>query len=265
MSRKKKNKAPNADAIGPQSSGPEGEEKAKLVGRVFDHVADRYDLMNDLMSGGIHRLWKDSFVDQLTPRLGERILDVAGGTGDVAFRVLERLKMSGPKRNPSKTQVIVCDINPSMLSVGRDRAIDRGLMAQLSWVTGDAEQLPLPDKCVDAYTIAFGIRNVSHLEKAIEEAYRVLAPGGTFQCLEFSKMGDRFLERLYRLYADNVIPMIGEWITGSRSSYEYLVESIRRFPDQETLAGIITNAGFGRVAYRNLSGGVVAIHNGRRL
>lgn len=265
MSSKARDQVPDADAIGPGDGGPEGQDKARLVGRIFDRVADRYDLMNDLMSGGIHRLWKESFVDQLVPRLGERYLDVAGGTGDIAFRVLERVKKSGRKQNVPHTQVIVCDINPSMLSVGRDRAIDRGLLTDLSWVTGDAQQLPLPDKCVDAYSIAFGIRNVSHLERALEEAYRVLTPGGVFLCLEFSKVGDRFLKRLYRLYADNVIPMIGEWVTGSRPSYEYLVDSIRRFPDQDTLAGMITEAGFGRVAYRNLSGGVVAIHSGRRL
>ena len=265
MSSKARDQVPDADAIGPGDGGPEGQDKARLVGRIFDRVADRYDLMNDLMSGGIHRLWKESFVDQLVPRLGERYLDVAGGTGDIAFRVLERVKKSGRKQNVSHTQVIVCDISPSMLSVGRDRAIDRGLLTDLSWVTGDAQQLPLPDKCVDAYSIAFGIRNVSHLERALEEAYRVLTPGGVFLCLEFSKVGDRFLKRLYRLYADNVIPMIGEWVTGSRPSYEYLVDSIRRFPDQDTLAGMITEAGFGRVAYRNLSGGVVAIHSGRRL
>ena len=265
MSSKARDQAPDADAIGLEDGGPEGQDKVRLVGRIFDHVADRYDLMNDLMSGGIHRLWKESFVDQLAPRLGERYLDVAGGTGDIAFRVLERAKKSGHKQNVANPQVIVCDINPSMLSVGRDRAIDRGLMADLSWVTGDAQQLPFPDKCVDAYSIAFGIRNVNHLERALEEAYRVLRPGGVFLCLEFSKVGDRLLKRLYRLYADNVIPMIGEWVTGSRPSYEYLVDSIRRFPDQDTLAGMITEAGFGRVAYRNLSGGVVAIHSGRRL
>ena len=264
MNAETSDRAPQAGANTAEAQAPSADDKAQLVTRIFDQVANRYDLMNDLMSGGIHRLWKDSFVDQLAPSLGEHYLDVAGGTGDIAFRLIERLQKSGHKK-AAGPKILVCDINPSMLDMGRDRAIDRGLMDELSWVCGDAQRLPLPDQCVDAYTIAFGIRNVSDLEQALDEAYRVLRPGGTFLCLEFSKMGSGFLERLYALYSDKVIPMIGEWVTGSRSSYEYLVDSIRRFPDQETLAALITGAGFGRVSYRSMSGGVVAIHSGRRL
>lgn len=245
--------------------GPGEDEKARLVGRIFDHVSPRYDLMNDLMSGGIHRLWKDNFVDQLMPRLGRRYLDVAGGTGDIAFRVIDRLKMRQGPDHDALPRTIVCDLTPSMLAVGRDRAIDRGLLGELSFVVGDAESLPLPARSIDSYTIAFGIRNVGRLEQALEEAYRVLTPGGIFLCLEFSRIGGRFLDRLYSLYADNVIPLLGEWVTGSRESYEYLVDSIRRFPDQEAFAGLVETAGFERVSYRNLSRGIVAIHSGRRL
>ncbi|MEE8371731.1 MAG: class I SAM-dependent methyltransferase [Sphingomonadales bacterium] len=241
------------------------DEKAALVARIFERVAERYDLMNDLMSGGVHRLWKTSFVDQLAPRAGRRYLDVAGGTGDIALKILERLNRAEGPETGKTAEVIVADINPTMLKVGRDRAMDLGKMGEISWTAGDAENLPFPDRSMDAYTIAFGIRNVTHIEAALEEAYRVLAPGGAFLCLEFSKLGSGFLQRLYDRYSEKVIPRLGKWITGDRAGYEYLVESIRRFPNQERLAGLIAGAGFSRVGYRDLSGGVVAIHHGHRI
>jgi demethylmenaquinone methyltransferase/2-methoxy-6-polyprenyl-1,4-benzoquinol methylase len=232
-----------------------------LVRGVFDSVARRYDLMNDLMSGGVHRLWKAALIDMLAPRAGMHLLDVAGGTGDVALRFLDRV--AGPADNEAR--VTVCDINPSMLAVGRDRALDRGLARGIEWVCGTAEALPLPDMSVDAYTIAFGLRNVTRRDKALAEAHRVLKPGGRFFCLEFSRVAVPFLDTLYDRYSFNVVPLIGEVVTGDRAAYRYLVESIRKFPPQEALKGEIAAAGLERVAYRNLSGGIAAIHSAWRL
>ncbi|MGM0584792.1 MAG: bifunctional demethylmenaquinone methyltransferase/2-methoxy-6-polyprenyl-1,4-benzoquinol methylase UbiE [Pseudomonadota bacterium] len=235
---------------------PEAEKAGRVQG-VFRSVAARYDLMNDLMSGGVHRLWKDAVIDWMAPRSGMRLLDVAGGTGDIAFRFLRRVKGRG--------EVVVCDLTPDMLTEGRRRAEAQGFAAQLSWVAGDAMRLPFPDRSFDAYTIAFGIRNVTRPQDALAEAYRVLKPGGRFLCLEFSQVPEAGLQKLYDLYSFNVIPAMGRAVTGDRDSYQYLVESIRRFPDQETFAGMIREAGLGRVAYRNLSLGVAAIHSGWRL
>lgn len=232
------------------------EEKARLVRQVFDSVADRYDLMNDLMSGGIHRLWKAELVDRLAPRAGQELLDVAGGTGDIALRILQR---AGGAR------VIVCDINENMLGHGRDRAIDAGRLAGIAWIVGDAEALPVADASVDGYTIAFGLRNVTHLDRVLFEARRVLKPGGRFLCLEFSPVDRWFLGRLYDLYSFAVLPFLGQVVAGDREAYQYLAESIRRFPPQPELAERMAAAGLERVSYRNLTGGIAAIHSGWRL
>ena len=231
--------------------------KAGLVSGVFDKVAGRYDLMNDLMSGGVHRLWKEALLDWLAPAPGRRHLDLAGGTGDIAFRYLNRVKGQG--------EVILLDINPAMLAVGRDRALDAGWLAEISWVAGDAQRLPLPDRSVDSVSIAFGIRNVTHIDIAAREIRRVLRPGGRLMCLEFSRIVLPLLERLYDAYSFSIVPLLGRLVAGDAASYRYLVESIRRFPDQEALAAILRAAGLEQVRYRNLSGGIAAIHSAWRL
>jgi demethylmenaquinone methyltransferase/2-methoxy-6-polyprenyl-1,4-benzoquinol methylase len=231
------------------------DEKSSLVRGVFDSVASRYDVMNDLMSTGLHRLWKNDMVAWLAPRPGMRLLDVAGGTGDIALRI----------KKQADCHVTVCDINRHMLEEGRNRAIDRNVITGIDWVCGNAEALPLPDHTFDAYTIAFGIRNVTHIDKALKEAYRVLKPGGRFLCLEFSQLPNSLLQKCYDAYSFNVIPKIGQWVTGDSASYQYLVESIRQFPKQDDFAAMIRDAGFGNVQYRNLTQGVVALHSGRRL
>ncbi len=231
-------------------------EKAGMVHGVFSSVARRYDLMNDLMSGGMHRLWKEALVDWLAPRPGMHLLDVAGGTGDIAFRVLKRLRGEG--------HVTVCDMTQAMLDEGMRRAETQGV-ASIDWVCGDAMHLPFAERSFDACTIAFGIRNVTRIEDALSEAYRVLRPGGRFLCLEFSRVTNSGLEWLYDRYSFNVIPPMGQAVTGDRDSYRYLVESIRRFPDQERFATMIREAGFGQVKHRNLSMGVAALHSGWRL
>ncbi|MGE3714117.1 MAG: class I SAM-dependent methyltransferase, partial [Alphaproteobacteria bacterium] len=214
----------------------------------------RYDLMNDLMSAGMHRLWKNDMVRWLAPRAGQQILDVAGGTGDIAQRI----------RKAAGCHVTVLDINEQMITEGRDRAIDTVSTEGFSWLCGDAEALPLPDSSFDAYTIAFGIRNVTHIDNALAEAFRVLRPGGRFLCLEFSHLPNEFLQTWYDRYSFSIIPTIGEKVTGDKAAYQYLVESIRQFPDQEAFAGMIRTAGFDNVQYRNLSHGVVALHSGRK-
>ncbi len=231
-------------------------EKGAKVQALFGRVAERYDLMNDLMSGGIHRLWKDSMVRRLAPRNGERLLDVAGGTGDIAFRIA--------KQAP-EADVLVLDLTPEMLIVGRDRALDHGLVDGLSWMAGDAQRLPLPDRSVNAYTIAFGLRNVTDPALALAEAYRVLKPGGRFLCLEFSQVILPLLDQLYELYSFRVLPKIGALVARDRAGYQYLVESIRRFPPQEELAVMMQSVGFHRAQWRNLSGGIAALHYGWRI
>ena len=235
------------------------DEKQRRVNDVFHRVAERYDVMNDLMSGGLHRLWKDAMVTQLAPprRAGWRFLDVAGGTGDIAMRIVER-----SRRAVSGT---VLDINASMLAVGEERAAKRGLDAHLRFVEGNAEELKLPDAVFDAYTIAFGIRNVPRIDLALDEAYRVLKPGGRFLCLEFSEVELPVLDKIYDAWSFKAIPAIGGAVAKDRESYEYLVESIRRFPNQANFASAIRRAGFERVTHRNLTGGIAAIHSGWKI
>ena len=234
---------------------PEG-EKAGLVHGVFTNVASRYDVMNDVMSVGIHRLWKDAMMDWLAPRAGQRLLDVAGGTGDIAFRFLKRA---------GDASAVVCDMTESMLVEGKKRAEAEALAGKLDWVTGDAMALPFEDASFDVYTISFGIRNVTRIPDALSEAYRVLKPGGRLMVLEFSQLPNPGLQKAYDLYSFNVIPRMGQVIANDRDSYQYLVESIRNFPDQETFAGMIREAGFEQVKYRNLSMGIAALHSGWKI
>ena len=232
-------------------------ERQGLVNEVFSKVAERYDIMNDLMSGGLHRLWKDDFISWLTPPKGDRtfrLLDVAGGTGDVA---IQAVREAGPG-----VSAVICDISPQMLAVGQRRVETAGLSRRIACIEGNAEALPFPDRSFDAYTIAFGIRNVTQIDKALAEAFRVLKIGGRFLCLEFSKVDVPLLDRLYDFHSFEVIPRLGQVVAGDRASYQYLVESIRRFPPQEQFADMIRKAKFERVSYRNLTGGVAAMHSG---
>jgi demethylmenaquinone methyltransferase / 2-methoxy-6-polyprenyl-1,4-benzoquinol methylase len=233
------------------------EEKAPLVRGVFDRVAARYDLMNDLMSAGIHRLWKADMVAWLKPRAGQRLLDVAGGTGDIARRALPALGKTGG--------AIVCDVNHSMLEVGRIRALDDGILSGIEFLCGDAEQLPFADRSFDLYTIAFGIRNVTRLERALEEARRVLKPGGRFLCLEFTPAVTPLLKPLYDVYSFRVLPLLGQIVAGDRDAYTYLVESIRRFPPPDALMRMIEAAGLGQARFRSLTGGIAALHSAWRI
>jgi len=234
-------------------------ERQALVNNVFARVADRYDLMNDLMSGGLHRLWKDDMIAWLAPPKDRtfRLIDVAGGTGDIAKRFLNATRW--------KATAVVCDISEEMLDAGRKRFDGTALARRVQFVRGNAEALPFPDNAFDAYTIAFGIRNVTNRGRALREAYRVLRPGGRFLCLEFSEVQAPILDRIYELYSFHVIPRLGEAVAGQRDAYRYLVESIARFPDQDSFAEEVQAAGFSRVQYRNLTGGIAAIHSGWRL
>ncbi len=231
-------------------------EKAGLVHGVFTRVASRYDIMNDLMSGGVHRLWKDAMMDWLAPRPGQRLLDVAGGTGDVAFRFLGRA--------PEATATVL-DLTESMLVEGRKRAEAESLADRLDWVVGDAMALPFADASFDVYTISFGIRNVTRIADALREAHRVLRPGGRIMVLEFSRIPNDALQWAYDRYSFNVIPAMGQVVTGDRESYQYLVESIRKFPEQEAFAAMLREAGFGQVKFRNLTMGVAALHSGWKI
>jgi demethylmenaquinone methyltransferase/2-methoxy-6-polyprenyl-1,4-benzoquinol methylase len=236
------------------------EEKQALVDDVFHAVARRYDLMNDLMSAGLHRAWKDALVSKLRPPKGERefrLLDVAGGTGDVAIRVIEAVGRG--------VKATIADVNGEMLAVGRERAANAGLAGRIEYIEANAEALPFPAKHFDAVTIAFGIRNVPRIEAALSEMYRVLKPGGHFLCLEFSTVDVPGLDALYDLYSFRVVPEIGRLVVGDSEPYRYLVESIRRFPDRESFAGMMRKSGFSRVAATPLTGGMVALHSGWRL
>lgn len=232
-------------------------EKPGRVQGVFSNVAARYDVMNDLMSAGVHRLWKEAMIDWLAPRAGQSLLDLAGGTGDIAFRTLSR--------TGGGAAVTVCDFTAAMLQEGRRRAAERNIQAPIQWVCGDAMALPFVDRSFDLATIAFGIRNVTDPQKALHEIHRVLKPGGRFICLEFSRVRNDALRAVYDAYSFNVIPRIGQVVAQDRDSYQYLVESIRQFPDQERFAGMLETAGFRRVAVRDLTNGVAAMHSGWRL
>jgi len=230
------------------------DEKASLVRGIFDSVAARYDLMNDLMSGGIHRLWKAEMIAWIRPRPGQLLIDVAGGTGDIALRALRRLAPEGAatpdKGEPAGSCAVVCDPNLSMLEIGRARALDRGILAGVEWLGAEAERLPFANRRFDLYTIAFGLRNVTDLAGALAEARRVLKPGGRFMCLEFTPEAAAPLQPFYDLYSFYVVPLLGQIVAGDREAYTYLVESIR---------------GFERVRYRNLTGGIAALHSAWRL
>jgi demethylmenaquinone methyltransferase / 2-methoxy-6-polyprenyl-1,4-benzoquinol methylase len=254
-----------------QSAGPENttsfgfsdvpeDERQKLVNEVFSEVADRYDLMNDLMSAGLHRIWKDDLVTMLGPPRAAQafaLLDVAGGTADIALRYAQA---GGPG-----CRAVVCDISPEMMAVGRRKVEAAGLPDRIEFTTGNAETLPFADRSFDACTIAFGIRNVTHIDRALAEAYRVLKTGGRFLCLEFSHVDVPILDRLYDLHSFQVIPRLGELAAGSGEPYRYLVESIRKFPSQDQFADMIRAAGFECVSYRNLVGGIAAIHSAWRI
>ena len=260
---------PEKDHFGERTVTPQ--EKTRLVRGVFDSVADKYDLMNDVMSGGLHRLWKNHLIRRIRPRAGLNYLDVAGGTGDIAFRIKDYIEESTPhpsdgasatvEKDGHKTTITLCDLNYNMLHVGRDRATNKGWIDDFDWITGNAESLPLDDSSQDVYTIAFGLRNVTHIDTALAEAYRVLKPGGRFYCLEFSHVDEPFLRKVYDLYSYNLIPSMGEKIAQDRESYQYLVESIRAFPRRQALCKRLETVGFTRAKAESLTFGVCAIHS----
>jgi demethylmenaquinone methyltransferase / 2-methoxy-6-polyprenyl-1,4-benzoquinol methylase len=244
------------------------EEKAGLVRGVFDSVAPRYDLMNDLMSGGIHRLWKAAMISWIRPRPGQLLIDVAGGTGDIALRALQHLAPEGgfgvsvaAKGAVGKGGAVVCDPNLSMLEIGRARALDLGILDGIEWLGAEAERLPFANRHFDLYTVAFGLRNTTDIAAALAEARRVLKPGGRFMCLEFTPEVAPLLQPFYDLYSFHVVPLLGQIVAGDRDAYTYLVESIRGFPRQGELAEMIVAAGFEQVRYRNLTGGIAALHS----
>ncbi len=232
-------------------------EKDDLVRRVFSSVAGSYDLMNDLMSAGLHRLWKDALVRRMAPKPGMAILDIAGGTGDVAIRLYKAVRTQS-----SRAKIIVCDINPDMLAEGKTKALDQGVVSGISWVEGNAEKLPFKDKSFDLVSIAFGLRNVTHIDKALREAARVLKPGGRFFCMEFSPGVAPSLKPFYDIYCANVLPFLGEVVAQDRGSYQYLAESILKFPPQEELKKRMEKAGLSDVTWTDLMGGIAVIHEG---
>ncbi|PKQ13790.1 MAG: bifunctional demethylmenaquinone methyltransferase/2-methoxy-6-polyprenyl-1,4-benzoquinol methylase UbiE [Alphaproteobacteria bacterium HGW-Alphaproteobacteria-1] len=231
-------------------------EKAGRVRGVFGSVASKYDVMNDAMSFGIHRIWKDAMMDWLAPRAGQRLLDVAGGTGDIAFRFLKRA---------GRGHATVLDLTEPMLVEGQKRAEAEALADSLDWVVGDAMALPFEDNSFDVYTISFGIRNVTRPQEALNEAFRVLRPGGRLMVLEFSQIPNDLMQKVYDLYSFNIIPRLGQMIANDRDSYQYLVESIRKFPDQETFLGMVRQAGFENAKFRNLSMGIACLHSGWKI
>ena len=234
---------------------PESEKAGRVQG-VFGSVASKYDIMNDAMSMGIHRIWKDAMMDWLAPRPGQRLLDVAGGTGDISFRFLKRA---------GSGHATVCDLTEPMLVEGRKRAEADQMAASLDWVVGDAMALPFEDNTFDVYTISFGIRNVTRPQEALNEAYRVLKPGGRLMVLEFSQIPNQLMQKVYDLYSFNIIPRMGQLIADDRDSYQYLVESIRKFPDQDTFLDMVRKAGFANAKYRNLTMGIACLHSGWKI
>lgn len=252
MADKNSNATPNTTHFGYKEVAVE--DKVRLVGEVFSSVASSYDIMNDLMSFGVHRLWKRHFVNAIAIRPGASVLDLAGGTGDIARLLLPRVGHAG--------KVVLSDINPEMLAVGRARMEDQGLIKGLDYVLANAEELPFDDKSFDAVTIAFGLRNVTDKDAALKEMCRVLKTGGQVNILEFSSVNSKIMERLYELYSFSLLPKIGALVAKDEDSYRYLAESIRKHPDQETLADMLRGAGFDRVSYENMTNGVVAIHRG---
>ena len=232
------------------------QEKAGMVRDLFSDVANKYDIMNDVMSVGIHRIWKEAMMDWLAPRAGQKLLDVAGGTGDVSFKFLKRA---------GHGHATVCDLTEGMLIEGRKRAEAAAMADSLDWVVGDAMALPFEDNTFDVYTISFGIRNVTRPQEALNEAFRVLRPGGRLMVLEFSQIPNDLMQKVYDLYSFNIIPRMGQAIANDRDSYQYLVESIRKFPDQETFLGMVRAAGFENAKYRNLSMGIACLHSGWKI
>jgi demethylmenaquinone methyltransferase/2-methoxy-6-polyprenyl-1,4-benzoquinol methylase len=234
---------------------PENEKAGRVQG-VFSSVASKYDVMNDAMSFGIHRIWKDAMMDWLAPRPGQKLLDVAGGTGDISFRFLKRA---------GRGDATVLDLTEPMLVEGRKRAEANAMSDSLDWVVGDAMHLPFEDNTFDVYTISFGIRNVTRPQEALNEAFRVLRPGGRLMVLEFSQIPNELMQKVYDLYSFNIIPRLGQAIANDRDSYQYLVESIRQFPDQDTFLGMVRQAGFENAKYRNLSMGIACLHSGWKI
>jgi len=234
---------------------PEADKAGRVQG-VFNSVASKYDVMNDVMSMGVHRIWKDAMMDWLAPRPGQKLLDVAGGTGDIAFRFLKRAGAG---------HATVLDLTEPMLIAGRQRAEADRMADSLDWIVGDAMALPFAANTFDAYTISFGIRNVTRPQEALDEAFRVLRPGGRLMVLEFSQLPNAAMQKAYDLYSFNVIPRMGQMIAGDRDSYQYLIESIRNFPDQDTFLGMVRKAGFENASYRNLSLGIAALHSGWKI
>jgi demethylmenaquinone methyltransferase/2-methoxy-6-polyprenyl-1,4-benzoquinol methylase len=233
------------------------DEKTHLVNHVFSSVAGNYDIMNDLMSGGLHRLWKDTLVRKMNPKAGMSLLDVAGGTGDIALRCYRRTK--------GKAKITICDINPAMLEQGKAKVLDQGVISGLTWITGNAENLPFPDRSIDIYSIAFGLRNVTRIDEALKEAARVLKPGGKFYCMEFSPGVMPTLKPLYEAYCTTVLPLLGQFIAKDRDAYQYLAESILKFPPQEELASRMEKAALNCAKWTNLTGGIAVIHEGWKL
>jgi ubiquinone/menaquinone biosynthesis methyltransferase len=250
MSMAHTNRNPESTSFGTENVT--ADQKTEKVLGVFDSVASKYDIMNDVMSGGIHRLWKDSLIRQVNPQAHHKILDVAGGTGDIAF--LHYNATNG------EANITVSDINESMLDVGQDRAYDRGIVKNMSWIPVNAEKLPFEDNSFDIYTIAFGLRNVTHIDDALSEAARVLKTGGRFYCLEFSHVDNPLVKKIYDVYSDHLIPQFGQIVAKDKNSYQYLVESIRKFPRREALKRRLLAAGFSKAGFRTMTFGVVAIH-----
>ena len=228
-------------------------DKSNLVKKIFENVSGRYDLMNDFMSLGIHRVWKESMLDWLAPRRGQSLIDVAGGTGDIAFNFIKRAKTGA--------NATILDLTESMMIEGKKKTIDLPEESQINWVCGDAMRMPFSDRTFDVYTISFGIRNVTNISKTLSEAYRVLKPGGRLMILEFSSVNNDLISWIYDKYSFNIIPKLGEFVSNDRESYQYLVESIRKFPNQEKFSEMIINEGFRKVKYRDLTFGIAALHS----